>query len=208
MGRPTSEQRQITMSVTAMSVTTMSVTAMSFNIEEVGADRFPEYGAVPNWFEVRRVFRVDVVDGGLRGFGLVEEPVAERFIRDYDDHHEDSPTVWARDFDVSRWGILLACEGGRPVGAAAVTPDAPVYPMDRFQREDLAVLWDICVRPEHRRRGIGFRLFRPALYWAWATRCGQMDLETDSGNVAACRFYAGQGCDSSCFIRRNLHPQP
>jgi hypothetical protein len=36
-----------------------------------------------------------------------------------------------------------------------VASDAPVYPMDRFQRQDLAVLWDIRVHPEHREQGSG-----------------------------------------------------
>jgi hypothetical protein len=41
-----------------------------------------------------------------------------------------------------RWGILLARQGGRPVGGAGV------YSLDRFQRPDMAVLWDIrVVRP-------------------------------------------------------------
>jgi GNAT superfamily N-acetyltransferase len=50
--------------------------------------------------------------------------------------------------------------------------------MDRFRREDLAVLWDIRVHPEHRRRRIGTRLFRYAVDWAWSKGLGQLGAET------------------------------
>lgn len=168
---------------------------MPITIEEIRADRFPLYDAIPTWFEVKSVLRVDDMQAGLGGFRLVEEEVAEPFIRDYNDHHEDNPTRWATRFDISRWGIFLAADdGGQPVGGASVAIDSPVYPIDRFQRQDLAVLWDIRVHPASRGRGIGSQLFRHAADWARSKRYGQLGMETDSSNVAACRFYAGHGC--------------
>ncbi|MGD2148170.1 MAG: GNAT family N-acetyltransferase [Anaerolineae bacterium] len=96
-------------------------------------------------------------------------------------YHEGGPTDWARSFDLADWGIFLAREGGQPVAGAALAAGpagAPVYPMDRFRREDLAVLWDIRVHPEHRRRRIGTRLFRYAVDWAWSKGLGQLGAET------------------------------
>jgi GNAT superfamily N-acetyltransferase len=61
-------------------------------------------------------------------------------------------------------------------------------------RDDLAVLWDIRVSPEARGRGVGAALFRAAERWAKARGCLHLRVETQNINVAACRFYARQGC--------------
>lgn len=175
---------------------------MCANVQEITSDGFPRYGAIPNWYEVRSVFRVEAIDGGLGGFRLVEERVAEPYIRDYGSLGDDNPTAWSADFDPDRWGIFLAIDGGeRPVGGAAVAVDAAVYPMDRFQRRDLAVLWDIRVHPDHRGRGVGSKLFRYAADWARPRGYGQLGLETDSANVPACRFYRCQGCELGAIHR-------
>jgi GNAT superfamily N-acetyltransferase len=175
---------------------------MSTNVQEISSDQFPRYDAIPNRYEVRSVFRVEAIDGGLGGFRLVEERIANPYVRDYDSHGDDNPTAWSADFDLDRWGIFLATDDGeRPVGGAAVAVDAAVYPMDRFQRRDLAVLWDIRVHPDHRGRGVGSKLFRHAADWARRRRYGQLGLETDSANVPACRFYHRQGCELGAIHR-------
>jgi GNAT superfamily N-acetyltransferase len=62
-------------------------------------------------------------------------------------------------------------------------------------RQDLAVLWDIRVRPDARGLGIGTALFRHAAAWARSKGCRQMKIETQNVNVPACRFYAHMGCE-------------
>lgn len=174
---------------------------MPVTIEAINADQFGTYGAIPAWFEVRTLFRVEVADGGLGGFRLVEEAV-EPFIRCHSAPPEDGPTRWATQFDIRRWGFFLGVgDEGRPLGGAAVALDAAVYPMDRFQRHDLAVLWDIRVHPDYRRQGIGALLFRHACDWARDRGYGQLGMETDSSNVGACRFYARQGCSLGAIHR-------
>ena len=174
---------------------------MSIVIQEIDADLFPRYDAIPIWFKVESLFRVEVMDGGLGDFRLVEEKVTEPFIKDYDSQNDDNPTSWAASFDVSDWGIFLATDGDRPVGGAAVAIDAPVYPMDRFQRQDLAVLWDIRVHPDDRGWGFGSRLFGYAADWSRRQGRGQLGLETQSVNVPACRFYAWMGCELGAIHR-------
>jgi len=128
---------------------------MPVSIETIGSDRFALYGRIPNWYEVKSILRAEPITGGLGGFTMVEEELQEPFIRDYDSHQEDNPIHWEGEFDLSRWGLFLAMDKEEPVGGATVAVGASVYPLDRFQRPDLAVLWDIRVDPDHRRRGIG-----------------------------------------------------
>lgn len=174
---------------------------MTLVVREIGPEQYPLYDSIPTWFRVESVLRVEVIDGGLGGFGLVEETLAEPYLRDYDAQGQDNPTRWSDRFDMSEWGLLVAQEGETPVGGAAIAVGAPVYPMDRFQRKDLAVLWDLRVHPEHRGRGIGSKLFLHAADWARLRGWGQLGLETDSANVPACRFYARQGCELGAIHR-------
>jgi streptothricin acetyltransferase len=172
---------------------------VSLVIEEIGPESYPLYDAIPITYTVESVLRVEVVDGGLGGFRLVEEVLPTPYTKDYDRQGDDRPSAWAKEFDLSRWGIFLARDDGRPgggpaIGGAAVAVRAGVYPLDRFQRQDLAVLWDIRVAPERRRQGVGKALFWHAAGWAKAHGYGQLGLETQNVNVAACRFYARQGC--------------
>lgn len=175
---------------------------MPVAIKTIDSDLFHLYSRIPNWYEVRSVLRIEPIDRGLGGFSVTEEELAEPFIRDYDSHLKDNPTQWAGQFDISRWGIFLATdEEDSPVGGATVAVGAPVYPLDRFQRPDLAVLWDIRVDPDRRRSGIGTELLAHAAAWARARGCGQLGIETDSSNVTACRFYARQGCELGAIHR-------
>ncbi len=174
---------------------------MPLVIEEIGPESYPLYDAIPIAYTVESVLRVDVLDGGLGGFRLVEEKLPAPYVKDYDRQGEDRPSAWAKEFDLSRWGVLLARDGGQPIGGAAVALSAGVYPLDRFQRQDLAVLWDIRVAPEVRRQGVGKALFRRAASWAKERGYGQLGIETQNVNVAACRFYARQGCQLGAIHR-------
>ncbi len=170
---------------------------MIIHIQTIGVEDFTLYDAIPNHFEVRTVFQVMALDGGLDGLQLVEQPV-DPYIKTYDN---DGPTAWAEEFDLHTWGIFVALDDEKPVGGATVALNAQVYPMDHFQRKDLAVLWDIRVHPDARERGIGARLFRHAADWARGRGYGQLGLETQSVNVPACRFYARQGCTLGAIHR-------
>jgi GNAT superfamily N-acetyltransferase len=174
---------------------------MALVIEEIGADHYPLYAAIPIAYAVESVLRVEVLDGGLGGFRLMEEVLPTPYIKDYDRQGGDNPSAWAKEFDVSRWGILLARDDERPVGRAAVAVGADAYRLDRFQRPDMAVLWDIRVAPERRRQGVGRALFWQAAGWAKERGYGQLGLETQNVNVAACRFYARQGCQLGAIHR-------
>jgi len=149
------------------------------------------YARIPSTFEATSVLEVVPRRGG--GFGLRERPLPHPFRKDYDALPGNRPTDWPRRFDVSRWGLLAARDGRRLVGGAAIAFRTPGLDMLEG-REDLAVLWDLRVAPDARRRGIGSALFAAALPWAAARGCHRLKVETQNVNVAACRLYERHGC--------------
>ncbi len=162
-------------------------------IKQVGPESLVRYASVPISFQVRSLFRVTPLEGGLGGLVLVEEPVNPPYIKDYD-ALDETPITWAGEFDLRNWMFCLALSNeGRPAGAAAVAFNTPGVHMLEG-RQDLAVLWDIRVHPEFRGRGVGTLLFRTAENWARRQGCRQLKAETQNINVPACRFYAAQGC--------------
>ena len=74
------------------------------------------------------------------------------------------------------------------------------------EESDHARLWDIRVSPHVRRAGVGTALFRRAEKWTSEHGCRALEMETQSVNVPACRFYERQGC----FLRaasRGAYPE-
>ena len=162
---------------------------MAIRIEKIGPSRMEEYRSVPIRFEVKSVLEPVLVNNGLGGILLRETPVEKPYIKDYDSYTE-TPSDWPKKFDVSKWVFLLAMNGVTVVGAAAVAFDTTgVFMLEA--RKDLAVLWDIRVRPEA--RGVGIMLFRYTARWSCAQGCTQMKIETQNVNVPACRFYQRMG---------------
>ena len=165
---------------------------MSLVIEEVSPDRLCEYAEIPIAFEVKSILKVSVIDGGLGGIRLKEERIEPAYIKDYDSYEDDGPERWLKNFNLDNFGFLLGLDGERRVGAAAVAYDTPDLHI-LAGRKDLAVLWDIRVHPQVRRRGIGTALFGHAADWARQKGCRQLKIETQNVNVPACRFYASRG---------------
>jgi GNAT superfamily N-acetyltransferase len=164
---------------------------MTLTIQEIPAERLPEYAALPSRFLVRSILQVQLLEGGLGGMRLLEVPVQTPYVKSYDSLG-DEPTDWPRKFDVRNWGFLLAIAGGRAVGGAAVAyRTTDVFVLEA--RPDLAVLWDLRVLPAA--RGAGILLFRSAASWARTRGCTQLKVETQNVNVPACRFYARMGCE-------------
>jgi len=159
---------------------------------EVGPDRLEDYAGVPISFQVESILKIDLVDGGMGGAGLEEVSIKPAYLKDYDAGEEGGPLRWPERFDLEKFAFFLALEGDHPVGAAAVVHAAPGIHM-LCGRRDMAVLWDIRVRPEARRNGIGALLFRRVAEWSRARRCRLLKIETQNVNVPACRFYRRMG---------------
>jgi GNAT superfamily N-acetyltransferase len=168
--------------------------------EQIDAAALEEHGTISIALEVTSVLDVHVREGGMGGITLVERPVLEPWIKDYDGERGQGPVRWADRFDLTNWGLLSAWDDGRRVGGAVIAFDTPGVTMLR-DRKDLAVLWDIRVRPEWRHSGVGSMLFRSVEAWARSRACRRLEVETQNINVPACRFYAGRGCELGAIDR-------
>lgn len=170
------------------------------DVREEPIGGLPQHAVIPTTFIVERV--LDIHEGHS-GFALVERSLDVSYVKDYDAH--EAPLQWANVFDVSKWGLLTAYVDGARVGGAVVAFDTPgVDLLD--DRNDLALLWDIRVRPEYRRLGVGTALFRAAEQWARVRGCRDLKVETQNINVAACRFYERHGCTLH-QVHRTAYPQ-
>jgi len=162
-------------------------------IKEFGADILPRYVKIPIAFEVESIFQIELIHRGLGGIRLREQKVTPSYIKDYDAYEDGGPERWAKRFDMRNWVIFIAIRGNCDVGGAIVAFNTPSVHM-LAGRKDLAVLWDIRVHPDFRRRDIGTQLFRYAANWSRKRGCKQLKIETQNVNVPACQFYAKQGC--------------
>lgn len=159
-----------------------------------------EYGKVSIAFLVESRYRVEPVRNGLGGWALTEEPVEHPYVKDYDELKGEGPSRWANRWDTSHWGILSTFDGPKRIGGAVIKFNTPgVYDLEG--RPDLAVLGDIRIHPDYRRRGIGSLLFPRIVTWATARQCMALKIETQNINVAACKYYAHMGCQL-----RAIHP--
>lgn len=161
-------------------------------IDEQTADALATYASVPIAFRVESQLRVGTADQAPDWATLIEEPVTP-YVKDYDAYVSEGPRSWAAQWDLTNWGVLSALSDGRRVGGAVIAWKTRGVDLLRG-REDLAVLWDLRVHPDHRGQGVGHALFQAAVGWAVQRGCRELLIETQNVNVPACRFYARQGC--------------
>ncbi len=159
-------------------------------IEPLGPAGYADYGRVSPAFLVRSVLACTVVERGLGGLLLREQPVAAPY-RKYED--DDGPADWARTWDLSAWGVFAARLGGDVIGGATVAPPSDEILVTQWQPH-AAALWDLRVAEGHRGRGVGTALLAEAAAWARERGYRTLRIETQHNNVPACRFYARRGC--------------
>ncbi|GAB4490163.1 MAG: hypothetical protein Fur0016_21900 [Anaerolineales bacterium] len=160
-------------------------------IIEITPERITDYESVSIAFEVREILAVSSPANGRMGIQLTPQAVVSPYLKDYD--ALGPPRLWLAEFNTSNWGFFLAESDGLPVGAACVAWNTNGVDMLEGRR-DLSVLWDIRVNPAQRKQGIGKALFAYAADWSRQRGCRMMKIETQNINIAACRFYAAQGC--------------
>jgi ribosomal protein S18 acetylase RimI-like enzyme len=179
--------------------------APQVEIREESFDQLPEYSAVSIAFQVERALQVELVQGGMGGLSLSERPVEPPYRKDYDALPGNHPTQLSSQFDLSRWGMLVARIDQQRVGGAILAFDTEGVHL-LSGRRDLVVLWDLRVAPEARGQGVGRALFEAAEAWAQARGCRQLMVETQNINVTACRLYADCGCELGA-VHRFAYPE-
>jgi GNAT superfamily N-acetyltransferase len=137
---------------------------MPVEIGEESTESLAEYATIPMAFWARSMLRVDWIDSGLRGIRLTEQPVEPPCVKNYDSVG-NTPLNWNQRWDISNWGIFLARDNGELIGGAAIAWRTPGLHMLE-QRDDLAVLWDLRVKPKWQRQGVGQQLMSRAVSWA------------------------------------------
>jgi GNAT superfamily N-acetyltransferase len=166
---------------------------MKIDINAVNKATLTEYTSIPISFEVRSKFYIELLENGLGGMVFSEKKIAIPYLRDYDTDMREHPFWWLRRFKLTNWNLIIARNDEIPIGGAAVVFNSRGVTM-LDGRKELALLWDLRVRPEYRHSGIGAKLFAEVVKWSKERNCTQLKIETQDINVPACRFYAKQGC--------------
>jgi GNAT superfamily N-acetyltransferase len=164
---------------------------VNIEVREESNAAFDTYAEIPIAFSVESVF--ECTPSGQPGGALGRlVPVEQPYTKDYDAIRGNHPLDWPRQFDTSGWGVLSAWQGGTRVGGIVIAHGSGDLDLLE-QREELAVLWDLRVRPRERGMGVGSGLMKAAEEWAYARGCRVLKVETQNINVAACRFYSRHG---------------
>jgi ribosomal protein S18 acetylase RimI-like enzyme len=179
---------------------------VAFQIREEEIATLAKQAEVPMVFTYSTILEPTVVASGLGGFLFAEKALVSPRSKDYDAIENDKPSDWLKRFDVTNWGFIVARseDDGHRIGGAVIAFDSPDAEMLE-KRKDLAVLWDLRVHPDFRGERVGAALFAAVETWARDRRCVQLTIETQNNNVAACKFYAKQGCTLGA-INRYAYP--
>ncbi len=165
---------------------------MTIHISAIGPEAYDQYAKVATEFTVHSIFACVPLDRGLGGIVLHEHVAEHTYEKRFDS--DDIPAKWAESADLSAWGVFLATEAERPVGAAAVAPPSPQL-VGVERRTDAAFLFDIRVSPDCRRQGVGKALLSRCAQWAKGRGFSFLVIETQNANVPACRLYAASGAE-------------
>ena len=163
---------------------------MTIEIRNESHRALAAYATVPITFEVREI--VDVAALHEQPGTLATQRVTQPYVKDYDTIPSNDPLSWPTRFETHHWIVLGAFAERRRVGGAIVVVDAAEVEQ-LGGRPPFALLWDLRVAPDWRRRGLGRTLLGEAETAARAARCVGLEVETQDVNVAACRLYAASG---------------
>jgi streptothricin acetyltransferase len=133
------------------------------------------------------VLAVERTGSGIEvGWRLVERPLPKPFDKGSKYNFDQTEQNNIRRRFHRGDGLHLVVEwNGRIAGILDVVPQ---------EWNDTAWVWNIMLDTAIRRRGVGRALFERAVAWAHRQGYRALGLETQTNNIAACKFYAAVGC--------------
>jgi len=164
-----------------------------------------DYAAISPAFEVRAAVSAPTLAiGEVRG-ALATRTVQPAYEKNYDRIPGNRPRDWPALFCVDRACFLGAYADGHRVSSAVVIldpNDAERLGADRH----MALLWDLRVARDARRRGVEYALLTEVEVVARAADKVGIVAESQDINVAACETYAGAGY-AITRIERDAYPE-
>jgi ribosomal protein S18 acetylase RimI-like enzyme len=153
-----------------------------------------DYARVPIAFNVTEHLDVTSGDRAILAATLPTRAVALPYVKDYDAYPGQHPTAWPQRWDTSKWWFAAAFLEGQRIGGAVVIANSDGREAKLTAApSDAAILWDIRIHPDFRRRGVGRALLMFAEAQARTRGRRHMQIETQHVNLAACRLYARAG---------------
>lgn len=167
------------------------------SVRPLTLEDIPRLHEIDTGFTSDAILRVDKTTQGLGVLWNVRQAPLEQPLdkpNGYDFTAEDLALVQRR-LEEGRSLQLLAERDGRLVGLIEVEQQAWNH---------TAVVWNILIDRDYRRRGLGRDFMERASEWARRRGCRALTLETQSNNINACRFYRGL-CFRLTGIRDDLY---
>ena len=158
-----------------------------FIIRPLTSADVPRLAEIDAEFESDRFLHVEKTTQGLEvSWRLVERPLAPPFhSSDYSLDRQQRQEVGARLREGD--GLYLAVEDSSTDKLVALLD------LEHERWRDTATIWNIVVDRAYRRHGLGRELMNRAITWACEQSLRAIVLETQTNNMAACRFYQAMG---------------
>ncbi|NIO00798.1 MAG: GNAT family N-acetyltransferase [Candidatus Latescibacteria bacterium] len=132
---------------------------------------------------------VDILAELWREFMDFHRGLDNFFTRSKDGHERFADFV-RTNIDSSNWLILVAVDGGKPIGycMATIMDYPPVLEIEQF-----GFIQDIAVAESHRGKGVGTLLFKRVESWLKERGIGRIELQVASTNEASQAFWKQLG---------------
>jgi ribosomal protein S18 acetylase RimI-like enzyme len=157
----------------------------SLVIRSLTAAEVPGLSEIDVEFESDRFLDVEKTVNGLQAsWRLIERPLVPPFrSTDYGLNRQEREQVGARLRQGD--GLYLVAEDAGRLGA--------LLDVERERWRDTATVRNILIDRSYRRRGLGRELMTRVIVWARDHGLRGITLETQTNNLAACRFYQAMG---------------
>jgi streptothricin acetyltransferase len=146
----------------------------------------PQLKQIDATFVTDAILAVEKTVAGLNvTWRLTERPLAEPLHKTEGYIVDDQDVAEVRSRLLEGDGLYLVAEEGRRL--------VGLLDMERERWRDTAVIWNLLVDKEYRRRGLGREFIHRAIAWGRSHNLRALTLETQTDNVPACRFYRAMG---------------